>query len=135
MARRHTSLRLLLATALLALIPLGGWWSWVREGPLQSEVTVLVPRGTTVGGLAERLESQGVIRSATIFKLWARQRKLQLIRGEYTFAPRASLETVAGTTFPRTWWSTTATWTSSGKRSSAREEADEQAPPDRKSVV
>jgi len=57
---------------------------------------VLVPRGTTVGALAERLESQGVIRSATIFKLWARQRKLQLIRGEYTFAPRASLETVAG---------------------------------------
>ena len=97
MARRsRTSLRLLLATLLLALIPLGGWWSWVREGPLESEVTVLVPKGTTVNALAERLERQGVIRSAWVFKLWARQRRLQLIRGEYTFAARTSLESVAG---------------------------------------
>jgi len=95
MARSQTSLRLLVATGLLALIPLGGWWSWQRSGPLQKEATVLVPKGTTVDQLADRLENQGVIRSATLFKLWARQRKLQLIRGEYTFSARTSMANVA----------------------------------------
>lgn len=63
---------------------------------MSKEATVLVPRGTTVDQLADRLERQGVIRSAMLFKLWARQRKLQLIRGEYTFSPRTSLADVAG---------------------------------------
>jgi len=94
--KRSFSLRLLMAIALLSLIPLGGWWSLTREGPLNAEALVLVPKGTTVNQLADRLEKQGVIRSALFFKLWARQRKLQLLRGEYTFAPRASLKDVAG---------------------------------------
>jgi UPF0755 protein len=45
--------------------------------------------------MADQLEAQGVIRSAALFKLWARARKLQLIRGEYTFSPRVSLAEVA----------------------------------------
>jgi UPF0755 protein len=55
-----------------------------------------VKRGATVEAMADQLEAQGVIRSAALFKLWARARKLQLIRGEYTFGPRASLADVAG---------------------------------------
>jgi UPF0755 protein len=94
--KRSISFRLMLAILLLAIIPAWGWWSWVREGPLGAEATVLVPKGTTISQLADRLEKQGVIRSALLFKLWARQRKLQLIRGEYTFAPRTSLESVTG---------------------------------------
>ena len=96
MARHRTSFRLLAATALLALIPLSGWWSWKRQGPLVQEATVLVRRGATVDQIADQLERQGVIRNAAFFKLWARTRKLQLLRGEYTFAPRASLAEVAG---------------------------------------
>jgi UPF0755 protein len=96
MTRSRISSRFLLATALLALLPLGGWWSWKRNGPLTAEATVLVRKGTTLDQMAAQLEAQGVIRSATLFKLWARARKLQLLRGEYTFAPQASLSDVAG---------------------------------------
>ncbi len=97
MARSSTSLRLLLATAILALLPgLGGWWAWKGQGPLQQDATVLVKRGTSINQVADQLEREGVIRSASMFKLWARARKLQLIRGEYTFTPRASLSEVAG---------------------------------------
>lgn len=91
------SLRFLLATVILAGAPAaGGWWAWKGQGPLQQEATVLVKRGTGINQIADQLERDGVIRSASLFKLWARARKLQLIRGEYTFTPRASLADVAG---------------------------------------
>ena len=91
------SLRFLVVTILLAAVPaVGGWWAWKGRGPLQREATVLVKRGVGINQVAEQLERDGVIRSASLFKLWARARKLQLIRGEYTFSPRASLSDVAG---------------------------------------
>ena len=97
MARSSVSLRLLLAIVVLALLPgIGGWWAWKGQGPLQQEATVLVKKGTSLNQVADQLEREGVIRSASLFKLWARARKLQLIRGEYTFTARASLSDVAG---------------------------------------
>ena len=95
MARSQTSLRLLLATAVLSLLPLSGLWLWKGQGPLRAQATLVLKRGVTVDELADQLEQQGVIRSAALFKLWARARRLQLIRGEYTFDPRASLSDVA----------------------------------------
>jgi len=97
MARSSFSLRLLVAILLLAALPLlGGWWAWKGQGPLRQEATFLVKKGTSLNQVADQLEREGVIRSASLFKLWARARKLQLIRGEYTFTPRASLADVAG---------------------------------------
>jgi UPF0755 protein len=97
MARTRTSLRFLLATAVLALAPAaGGWWAWKGDGPLRQEATVLVRKGTSINQVATQLEREGVIRSASLFRLWARARKLQLIRGEYTFSSGASLSDVAG---------------------------------------
>ena len=97
MARSTLSLRLFVAIAVLALLPaLGGWWAWKGQGPLQQEATVLVKKGTSINQVADQLERDGVIRSASLFKLWARARKLQLIRGEYTFTAQASLADVAG---------------------------------------
>jgi UPF0755 protein len=96
MARSRTSTRLLAALALLSLLPLSGLWLWNRQGPLAAQATLLVKRGTTVDALADQMERDGLIRSAALFKLWARARKLQLIRGEYTIEPRASLGEVAG---------------------------------------
>jgi len=97
MARSSISLRLFLATLMLAALPfLGGWWAWTGQGPLQQEATVLVKKGTNINQIADQLERQGVIRSASLFRLWARSRKLQLIRGEYAFGARASLADVAG---------------------------------------
>jgi len=97
MARSSVSFRLLVAIVLSALLPgLGGWWAWKGQGPLRQEATVLVRKGTSINQVADQLERDGVIRSASLFKLWARARKLQLIRGEYTFTPQASLSDVAG---------------------------------------
>ena len=97
MARPSTSLRLLVATLVLAALPaVGGWWAWKGKGPLQQEATVLVRKGTTVAQMADQLEREGVIRSASLFRLWARARKLQLIRGEYAFTAGSSLAEVAG---------------------------------------
>ena len=97
MARSSISLRFFLAPLILAAAPVaGGWWAWKGQGPLRQEATVLVKRGTSINQVADQLERDGVIRSASLFKLWARARKLQLIRGEYTFTPRASLSDVAG---------------------------------------
>jgi len=95
MARSRTSLRLLAATCALALLPLYGLWVWKGQGPGRAQATLLVKRGATVDAVADQLERDGVIRSAALFKLWARARKLQLIRGEYTIDPRASLSDVA----------------------------------------
>nr|WP_320131049.1 endolytic transglycosylase MltG [uncultured Holophaga sp.] len=90
------SLRFLVATLVLALIPLSALWTLERGGPLDREATVLVRRGATLDQVASQMEKDGVIRSAALFKLWARARRLQLIRGEYTFSPGASLAGVAG---------------------------------------
>ena len=95
MARSRTSNRLLLVTTLLALPPLWAIWSWKRSGPLTMQGTVLVKKGATVDQIADQLEKEGVIRSASLFKLWARARHLRLIRGEYTFNSQASLSDVA----------------------------------------
>lgn len=95
MVRSRTSKRLLLATALLALPPLWTLWTWKRSGPLMMQGTVLIKKGATVDQIADQLEKEGVIRSAPLFKLWARARHLKLIRGEYTFDSQASLSDVA----------------------------------------
>jgi UPF0755 protein len=97
MARRsRPSLRFLLLTLLITLLPFaGGWWTLRREGPLREEVTFLVKRGATVDQVSRELERAGVIRSAFLFKVWARTRRLQLIRGEYTASPGTSLAEVA----------------------------------------
>ena len=42
MARPGTSLRLLVATAVLSLLPLSGLWLWKGQGPLGAPATVLV---------------------------------------------------------------------------------------------
>jgi UPF0755 protein len=96
MAKSRTSTRLFVATAILALPPGYAAWSWKRSGPTSDTRTVLVKKGATVDQVAAQLERDGVIRSATLFKLWARARQLQVIRGEYTFQPRASLADIAG---------------------------------------
>ncbi len=95
MAKSRTSSRLLVATLILLLPPVWGWWAVKGRGPLQTEATVLVKRGATLDEMAQQLEKDGVVRSASLFKLWARSRKLQLIRGEYAFQPGVSLSEVA----------------------------------------
>ena len=95
MAKSRASKRLLLAILLLAIPPAIGWWLWKGQGPLQETADFIVKRGTTVDQLADELHARGVIRSADVFKLWARARKLQIIRGEYSFDPGVPMADVA----------------------------------------
>lgn len=94
MARSRTSRRFLIATALLFLIPLAGLWSFKRQGPLRHDTFFLVKKGSGINQLAEHLEREGVIRSATLFKLWAKAHRLKLIRGEYSVNARTSLSAI-----------------------------------------
>ncbi|MBS1765976.1 MAG: endolytic transglycosylase MltG [Acidobacteria bacterium] len=92
---KGVSKRLLIAILILAIPPAAGWWLWKGQGPLDAQADLIVKKGTTVNQLADELQARGVIRSAEVFKLWARSRKLQIIRGEYTFDARVSLADVA----------------------------------------
>ncbi len=94
MAKSRTSIRLLVATLILLLPPIWGWWAVKGQGPLTADATVLVRKGATLDEMARQLERDGVVRSAGLFKLWARARKLQLIRGEYAFQPGTSMAEV-----------------------------------------
>lgn len=68
-----------------------GWQQWLAPGPAPQQVTVLIPKGTGVGVIAQRLEQAGVIADATLFRagvlLQGASRALQA--GEYAF-PAAS---------------------------------------------
>lgn len=58
------------AVAALALwFALGGWFA---SGPLAKDRTFIVPNGASLSAVAERLEQQGVIASASTFVLQAR---------------------------------------------------------------
>ena len=63
----------LFAAVLLVLGALGwlgsGWW-W--SGPLAKETAFIVPDGASLGGVAIKLEKEGVVSSASAFKLRAR---------------------------------------------------------------
>jgi UPF0755 protein len=87
-------LRFLLAMALLAAFPTYIWWSFSRPGPLANETTILVKKGMTVTHVAELLHSNGIIRSKSLFRLWARLAEPKLLRGEYVFMPKASMADV-----------------------------------------
>jgi UPF0755 protein len=92
--------RLFVVLAVLGLI-MGSCTVFVNSligGPeLASEtVTVEVPEGVGAGGVADLLEAQGVIRSATIFKLQARMddRASRIRPGTYQFEPGASFDEI-----------------------------------------
>lgn len=57
------------AAALVLWFLLSGWFG---SGPLDKDRNVIVPNGASLAAVADRLEAQGVIRSATTFRLSAR---------------------------------------------------------------
>lgn len=91
---------------LLLLLGVGGaglflYGNHVLEepGPLIEEKSVVIPRGSTIADIADKLEAEGVIRSADVFsigqKLTKRDAKFQA--GEYLFKPGQSVESVLDT--------------------------------------
>ena len=81
----------------LALVGVGATFVWgyaqyVRPGPIQSNVVVVVPQGTGLVGIAEELERKGVITDALVFVYGARiERKDKALRaGEFLFRAHIS---------------------------------------------
>lgn len=70
--------------------------SYTSPGPLERAVVFEVPRGATLDAVAEALAREGVIGSATLFRLGARYegRADGLRYGEYALPPRASMAEV-----------------------------------------
>jgi UPF0755 protein len=99
-------LRALLAVLLAGAVGLCTGWLWYAHwldspGPLAQERVVLVPRGTRVNGIAERLAEAGVVSDARLAELaaWLTGTGQKLKAGEYQFhpgdTPRQVLEKIA----------------------------------------
>lgn len=98
--------RALLAVLLAAALACAGGYVWFLSwldspGPAQRDTIVLVPRGTGVSGIAQRLAEAGVVDHARLLELavWRTGLSAALKAGEYQFAPaespRAVLERIA----------------------------------------
>ena len=90
--------QVLLVALILDLLIIFGIWQWLvyKPGPLQQPHTMVIKSGSSVGGVAYRLNQTDVIGSSAIFKmamtLSGKQKHLKA--GEYTFQPQASVKDV-----------------------------------------
>lgn len=82
--------------AFLALAAAFAWGEWRRAGPLPQAATVFITRGSGLNGIAARLETAGVVRSALAFRLAAYMTGSAsgLRAGEYQFTAGQSLAAV-----------------------------------------
>jgi UPF0755 protein len=89
----------LLAAALL-LLGVGAWFvgGWYSSGPLDQDTAFTVPDGSSLSGIAAKLEREGVIASASAFKLRARifGAGSSIKAGEFMIPKGASMSTVLG---------------------------------------
>ncbi|MEX6505545.1 endolytic transglycosylase MltG [Jiella sp. M17.18] len=90
-----------LSAALFVLLVAGAIFYWGSTefnapGPLQKQATYVVPRNTGVQAIADGLERDGIISSATVFEYGVRLEKAagDLKAGEYAFAPGVSMRGV-----------------------------------------
>ncbi|WP_081657542.1 endolytic transglycosylase MltG [Pseudovibrio exalbescens] len=113
----------LLTLAVLTIIGVGALLYWGKgqfegPGPLKQEASVIIPKGSSLGTIADRLEENGVISDTLVFEAGIRFYKNQnrMKAGEYAFAPGASMKSVMedlvegnavfhSVTFPEGWTS------------------------------
>lgn len=80
------------ALLIAAAVVFWGWQQWIGPGPAEQPVTVVIPKGTGVGGIAALLEEAGIVADATLFRtgvlVEGASRSLQA--GEYAFPAHAS---------------------------------------------
>ncbi len=96
--RRSRRGRLPLIAAAALLLGTFAWFvgGWYTSGPLAKEMAFRVPEGASLSSTAEKLEAEGVISSATAFKLRARLLGAgsTIKAGEFALPPRASMSRV-----------------------------------------
>jgi len=72
MTRRRGTLYLGALVAALALLALASTWGWWGSSRIEKDTAFVVPSGSSVTSVAEKLEEEGLIRSADTFLLWAK---------------------------------------------------------------
>ncbi len=89
-----------LLAAVLLLLGVGTWFvgGWYSSGPLAQDTAFTVPDGSSLAGVAAKLEREGVIASASAFKLRARifGAGSSIKAGEFMIPKGASMSTVLG---------------------------------------
>ncbi len=85
---------LIILLGALALLLAGAWFArgWSGAGPLAEQARITVPEGASLRFMAGRLEADGVIRSADLFRLGARLfgNEASIKTGDYHVPARAS---------------------------------------------
>lgn len=94
-------LLLFVSLLLVAAIAAAGLYAWgytqfARPGPLSAPVTLVVPKGAGMAGIAGQLRDAGVISFPLVFRGAARLTRADktLRAGEYAFAPEMSVRDV-----------------------------------------
>ncbi len=97
MFRSRRGRKLLMAAAAL-LLAIAVWFvgGWYTSGPLAKEVAFRVPDGSSLSSVASKLEAEGIVCSASTFKLRARLLggDSTIKAGEFALPPRASMSRV-----------------------------------------
>lgn len=92
-----------LAALALALVLFAGAaifaWGWYGSGPLEEDTSFIVPQGSSLYGVADRLEAEGAISSADSFRLRARVfgSEAPIMAGEFLLPARASASQILET--------------------------------------
>jgi UPF0755 protein len=98
-----TAANLILTISLLAMLGLGAGAHYATRafdapGPLQADANIVIPRGSGLRDVADRLESAGAIGNPTLFmagvQLTGNRGKMQA--GEYAFAAQSSMRQIMG---------------------------------------
>jgi len=99
---RRFAVRILLAVALAvaAVVSGGVIWAWNgyhAAGPLNTSVSLIVPKGAGVQEIADLLVEKGVIDNAHLFVLGARYTEMarRMRAGEFAFPPNTSMKDAA----------------------------------------
>ena len=72
MTRRRVYLFAGAFAAALALLALASTWGWWGSSRIEKDTAFVVPSGSSVTSVAQKLEDEGLIRSADTFLLWAK---------------------------------------------------------------
>lgn len=96
---RVMRLAFVVLTAALVLCAILLWqvqrW-YVAPGPLASQTTVVIPKGSRLEEAARRLQEAGVVRNRWVMVIGARLQGARIRAGEYLFQPEISSEAVVG---------------------------------------
>lgn len=100
MPRRAVWVALGLFALVAAALAGAAWWGWDRytaAGPLAGDRTLVIPKGSGLAAIADRLAGAGIIGRPLLFRLGVRYDGLAraLRAGEYAFPARISMRAAA----------------------------------------